>query len=378
MAGHLEWNGFTRQRVFRIEPGLALPLKRVAFLGGDGGFGRSATHFLPCRRGVAVSRRGLVSLHTFDLAHEIWRVELQGWAGMLLYDGEHLWVARTEDGTAIEIAEASGEIVRRTPIPDGLVKGFTGETLCMGGGNPRAPIVFAVDRRTMAKLWERPGYGSCTSAGEKYMLDDEMGTVLRCVDARTGEVDWTFDVVPPAERAAAKAAQRRTNQIRAGFPSVVVVSDRVVVVTLDCAVRSLDLKTGELVRQASPPFPGISLVTERSVFFLQPTGLSEFDHGAMKETSRIEYPEEAAKLYGGDQRYPCAFWLTEESVIWTNLSGSLMGVARKGKGKRRDSWADRLPGAMFPIAKFPLAQGDYFFVADQGENLGLYSYQAAG
>jgi hypothetical protein len=127
-----------------------------------------------------------------------------------------------------------------------------------------------------------------------------------------------------------------------------------------------------------PPFPGINLVTATSIFFFQPFGLSEFDHRAMEEVSRIEFRKEVEPLYGSERPFPCAFWLTHESVIWTNLNGSLMGVSRnKAADGKRKVWIDRLPNAGTSIAEFPLAWGDYLYFMDRGPSLGLYCFWSA-
>jgi hypothetical protein len=234
-----------------------------------------------------------------------------------------------------------------------------------------------VDRETWSVLWEYPGIGKGASDRRRYLIDDELETVLRCVDARTGHVDWTFEVAPEADRTAFRAGQKQLVPIRSGFPSVVAVGKRVIVVLDDSTVCSLDLETGRLLAKAKPPFPGIQLVTETSVFFLQAFGLSEFDHREMKEVERIEYRKEVESLYGKEHPYPCAFWLTKESVIWTTMNGVLIGVSRKvGKDGRRTVWSDRPEKALMPIGEFPLAYGDYLYRAEKGDRLGLYCYRS--
>jgi len=375
----IEWSGFTRQRLFRVCSGLRLPLERASFLDGEGGFGRTATYYLPCDRGVVVSRRGVISLHQHDLSGELWRVEHDGWSGTLIYDGRSILTGPSEHGEILEIDAERGKVTRRALLQLGMIKGFSSETLCQGlSTDTAAPLIRSLERASLNLLWERSGFGSCTSAEQKYLLDDERRTVLRCVDAKTGNVEWTFEVAPDAGRAAFRDGQKQLVPIRAGFPSVVAVDKRVIVVLEDSTVCSLELATGKLLARARPPFSGIHLVTETSVFFLQASGLSEFDHRTMKEVGRIEYGRDVEALYGKEHPYACAFWLTEESVIWTTLNGVLIGVSRKtDKSGKRVVWSDRPEKAVMPIGEFPLAYGDYLYRAEKGDRLGLYCYRSA-
>lgn len=376
--GWLEWQGFTRSRVFHVERGLRLPLERLSFLDGDGGFGRTATYLLPLGQGVWVTRRGVVGLYAHDLSREVWRLETEGWIATPVLSGDVILDGPDRNGDVLEVYVASGRVVRRGHIGRGLLVGFTQRTLLYSVAKELGRSTFrCVDRATWEVLWERDGLGRGTSAGEKYLIDDELNTVLGCVDAPTGRVKWTFEVAPEADRVAFRAGRRQLVPIRSGFPSVVAVGKRVIVVLDDSTVCSLDLETGKLLATAKPPFPGIQLVTETSVFFLQAFGLSEFDHRAMKEVERIEYRKEVEPLYGKQHPYPCAFWLTKESVIWTTMNGVLIGVSRKvGKDGRRTVWSDRPEKALMPIGEFPLAYGDYLYRAEKGDRLGLYCYRS--
>lgn len=375
----LESAAFSSSRLFRVEAGLKLPLQRIGFLDGDGGFGRTATYFLPLEQGVWVSRRGVVALYSHDLTRELWRKETEGWLGRPTKWNDSIIDGPDDHGRFFEFDAGTGRVLRSETTSDGLLASVTQSTVLFSCSVALGSRLFRCrDRGTLAVLWERPGTGRATACEEKYLIDDCLGSILFCVDGRTGRVEWTFELGSEAERNDFLAGRKRLKTIKAGFPSVVSVGERIVVVLEDSTVLTLDARTGKVTGRAQPPFPGIHLVTEKSVFFLQAFGLSEFDHGRLKEVDRIEYRAEAEPVYGKAIPYPCAFWLTHESVIWTDLNGLLVGVSRQaGRGGKRDVWHDRPEKAAMPIADFPLAYGDYLYRAEKGDRLGLYCYRSA-
>jgi hypothetical protein len=377
-----EWRFLSRQRLFIVRHGLELPLERLAFLDGDGGFGRTATYFLPCAYGVFVGRRGVACLLQPDLSREIWRRETQGWITGPVFDGR-AFTAFDDYGERVAFELETGGVSRRRAFEGlGLLMSLTTSTRLIRifdreGKNPR---LVSLDSDSLEQLWEARWSGSATGTDERYLIEDELATVLYCADARTGRVVWRFEFATVDERAAMRAGKARPVSIVQGYPSVVTPGDgRVIVILTDGHVCSLDLETGKLLAKARPPFLGIHLVTDASIFYLQPFGLSEFDHRTMKEVSRIEYRREVEPLYGKRAPLLAAFWITHESVIWTNVDGTLMGVSRQASANgRRKVWTDKPhPKAGTGFADFPLAYGDYFYFADMGDNLGLYCYRSA-
>jgi outer membrane protein assembly factor BamB len=192
---------------------------------------------------------------------------------------------------------------------------------------------------------------------------------VRRLDARSGTVLWSLDL--------RRETGREDAAIVAGFPSAVPVDKRVVIVLRFGEVWSVDLSTGRVLAKGRTPHPGIHLVTRNSVLFLSRFGLSEFDHRSMFEREWSEHAQDVAPLYGKETANPCAFWLTTDSLIWTDLNGILVGISRKkDRVGNRTIWNDHHRGALVPIADFPLAYGDHLYFADKGENLGLHCYRS--
>ena len=73
-----------------------------------------------------------------------------------------------------------------------------------------------------------------------------------------------------------------------------------------------------------------------------------------------------------------AFWLSEESVIWTTMHGALMAASRKpGPDGKRLTWCEEIPDALMPIAEPPIGHGDYLYLTRKGENPELYCYKSS-
>jgi hypothetical protein len=381
-----EWEGFSRERLFQVKPRLALPLEHCAFLPGDAGFGRAAVRFLPTNAGVLTSRQGSLTLHSHDLAQELWRVEMDA-GSTLIFDGVAALVGTGAPVEVRRIDVRSGAVEARGKVPErSTIVGFTEKTLLLYVAGIQDLV--GIDRESFAPLWKLTTLSlQNTSFGERYLIQDKMA-VLRCLDARTGEAQWHIDFSEPRFWEKRTSPPLEPLKIVQGYPSVVVVGDRLLVVLNDGRVCMLAPETGEVLDVARPGIEAprglvrpMHLITETSIFYLHAVGLVELDHRSMKEVSRIEFRQEVEPHYAitRGMPYPCAFWLSEESVIWTNLSGLLIGVSREARRVgSRTVWADWMPGALVPIAQFPMAFGEYIYFSEYGEKkVGLHCYRGS-
>lgn len=224
-------------------------------------------------------------------------------------------------------------------------------------------------------LWNREATpGHVVSCGDRLIVSENLERRLVCIDARTGSEIWQFEATPEG----AGDDAHRSQVILTGFPSVRVTGSRVVVITMNFRVFVLSLDTGRILNQGRPSSSGCYEVTESSIFFKQPFGLSEFDHREFKEVARIEYEADVAPLYKGRQATVNAFCLTEESVIWTTMHGALMGVSRKpGPDGRRATWCEEIPGALMPLAEAPIPYGDYLYFTKKGSDPELLCFRGS-
>lgn len=387
-----EWDLFSRNRLFQVKPGLVLPLERCGFLTGETAFGRSAVRHLPVDEGVLTSRQGIVALYSHGLTRELWRVEVPDWLDRIICEGDTALVGADRQAEVLRIDIRSGAIAARAKIPEkSVIVGFTDKTLLVLAPLGRASgELVAIDREGFAPIWKHTALSpQNTSFGERYLIQPNLATMLRCLDAATGAVVWQVDFAEARFWEKRQSAPPEPLKIVQGYPSVVVVGDRVLVVLNDARVCVLSPDSGEvldIVRPAIEAPRGVvrpmHLITDASIFYLHAVGLVEFDHRSMKEVSRIEFRKEVEPHYAKARGipYPCAFWLSEESVTWTNLSGLLIGVSREaGKHGSRTMWADWMPGALVPIAQFPLAFGEYIYFSEYGEKkVGLHCYRGSG
>lgn len=223
-------------------------------------------------------------------------------------------------------------------------------------------------------IWKRETLPShIRLSGQRLLLTERFDRQLVCLDASSGAERWCFEAPPEGKGDDAL----RSQIIPAGFPSVTVVGDRVIVLTMGFRIFVLLLETGEVLSRAKPPFAGWYLVTDTSIFFKQAFGLSEFDHRELKEVDRIEYRADVEPLYQGRQVSVNAFCLSEESVIWTTGHGALMGVSRKpGPDGRRVTWSHEIPGAIMPFAEPPTLHGNYLYFTKKGTNPELLCFRS--
>lgn len=316
-------------------------------------------------------------------------MEVAGWLGTIVCEGETALVSTLAKLWRIDLK--SGAVVEQASMPEqsGIV-GFTDKTLLvwMPVGQTGGDVA-AIDRESYAPLWKHAALGQHTSFGERYLIQDKLATILRCLDAASGEVLWHVDFSESRFWEKRQAPPLEPLKIVQGYPSVVVVDDRLLVVLNDTRLCVLAPDSGEVLDLVRPGIEAprgfvrpMHLITETSIFYLHAFGMVEFDHRSMKQVSRIDFQREVEPHYAKAKGipYPCAFWLSEESVIWTNMSGLLIGVSRTaGRNGTRTVWADWMPGALVPVAQFPLAFGEYIYFPEYGEKkVGLHCYRGSG
>jgi hypothetical protein len=318
----------------------------------------------------------------------MWRMEVPEWLGTIICEGETALVGTL--GKVWRIDSKSGAVIERASIPEkaGIV-GFTDETLLawLPVGQTGGDLV-ALDRESFAPLWRHGALGQHASFNESYLIQDKLGTILRCLNATTGDVLWHVDFSESRFWEKRLAPPERLKIVQ-GYPSVVVVGERVLVVLNDGRLCVLRADSGEVLAIVRPGIEAprgqqrpMHLITETSIFYLHAFAMVEFNHRSMKEVSRIVFRREVEPHYARQRGipYPCAFWVSEESVIWTNMSGLLIGVSREtDRDGTRTVWTDWMPGALVPVAQFPLAYGEYIYFSEYGEKkVGLHCYRGSG
>jgi hypothetical protein len=367
---------------------MALPLVRMGYFDGRSPHGRAVPYFLPGSEGVVLTSPSALALHDHSLAARKWSLGVLETADGFWEQDGRLYYGSTpkEIGGERQIIEVVLQTGQATTIEIGAsVERFVGVnavTVLMRFKDEGVYWLRARDRVQWRELWREQTHAEMSAAqstDRRYFVPTQFGARLRCLDALTGACLWDFE---PPGRDPSKKVLDQWNRIGTGFPSVVVVGDRVIVTTLDCQVYALSVETGELLAHGRPPFRGAYQVTERSVFFKQAFGLSEFDHREMREVDRIEYRAEVEPLYRGTRPTANAFWLNKESVIWTTMHGALMGVSRKPEaGGRRRVWLEEIPGAIMPIAQSPVGYNGYLYYAAASNELdgpmGLYCYKGS-
>lgn len=348
--------------------GLRLPLVESGRVDGNTGSGRSAPSVCPVSVGVLVNQRGRVSLWSFDLKALRWARSVPGWGtGPLVHESKAM-VGPT-GGSVWSFDVQSGEVVAKVPYErvGELVAADSQRLLVRGGG-----FLTALNWDGQV-IWKRETLPTHVRLREESVLiTEKLDRLLVCLKAGTGDELWRFEA-PEGQG----DVGRRSQIIPPGFPSVTVVGDRVIVLTMGFRIFILSLETGEVLAQTKPPFPGSYVVTETSIFFKQAFGLSEFNHRELKEVDRIEYRAEIEPLYKGNQTTVNAFCLSEESVIWTTMHGALMGVSRRpGPDGKRVTWCQEIPGAIMPLAEAPVVYGDYLYFTKKGENPELLCFRS--
>jgi hypothetical protein len=147
----------------------------------------------------------------------------------------------------------------------------------------------------------------------------------------------------------------------AGFPSVSVVGDSALAITLDGRVFRLAIETGEITGKGRTPILGAYTVGRDAVSFATPFVLSEFSLRDFAEMERIEYRREVEPLYRGAGPSVNGVCVTSEAAIWTTMDGALMAVSRTDAPGRRRVWREELARAIVAISDAPVAGAEHFY-----------------
>lgn len=370
------FGAFSAEKIIEIGTGLLLPLRRAGRLAGDAGHGPCAPKWLLTRDGVLVSRIGYVSLHTWDLSRELWGHQVDGWSSPLSIE-DRCFLGPLNDGKILAWDIATGKPEEEIRYENrGVVRAVGSNVFLIE--DPRRRLFEAIDREAKV-LWSRASdLGHVTSTEDRFLItgmaDGYLHRVLHCLDAATGQCLWTSR--PWA--VAGLSLSDGSSELAAGFPSVAIVGDRVIV-TLRDRVIALSLESGEVLASGRPPFLGAHLVSETATFFKGPFALSVFDHREMCEIDRIEYRPDVEPLYQGRAPSVTGFWLTQQSVVWTTMHGDLMAVSRELTHEGRAVWIDTVPNAIMPIGVSPVAHGNFLYLtllSRRNEDLSILCWES--
>jgi len=358
-------------------PHLRLPLYPVTFLNGDAGHGMSAPVYLPFDGGLIVTRKGLLSAHSYDFGIRLWAQPVEGWPEAVDYQ-DSIFIESMQQRTILGFNKYTGNENSRVSIPaEGFLQAVSKRGPIIRHKNKDRNLFEAFDW-SGCSLWRHSSCGTVIPTPGICLIRENLGESLVGLDDSTGTLIWRFSAAKSGDR----DGRDTSNEIWGGYPSVVVLGDRVLVVVVDGRVFSLDRRTGEVLSQGRTPVNGSFQVTPTSIFFAQPFCFSEFDHREMREVNRIEYRDEVQPLYGNHAPTLNAFCFSEEAVIWTTMHGALMGVSREPcfPGKRT-TWIEQKAHVLMPLAVPPLIWGNHMYFRQTSDSVeypcGLICYRGS-
>lgn len=329
-----------------VQPGLGLPLKRVSVLESDVGYGTWVPLFVATTDGVYVSRKGRLSLYAHGLLEETWHRET--W-GDLRGVGRDIVCGPAE--SLVRRYDPRGEMLAEVHVSGSL---HAADEACVVTWTEGELVVTEWSGRVRWRRSSLPNH--VLLDGERTFLVDEIGCRLVCLDSTSGADKW--ELRAPEER------KQPTDWFLAGFPSIAIVRGHLIVIGRDGRVQVVDRETGAIKAMVMPPYIGSFLVSETSVYFFRLSGWSELDLTTLRETARQEYDAEVAHMQG--RVLPAAYWISEESVLWTTLGGQVMGVSRfPDESGKRVWWSDDLKSTL-AIAEPPVHEGGYLYVGTKG------------
>jgi hypothetical protein len=329
-----------------VQPGLGLPLERVSVLEGDVGRGPWVPVFVVTRDGVYVGRKGRLSFYAHGLQDEIWRRET--W-GDLCRVNEDIVSRSVED--LVGRYSTRGERLAEVHTSGSLQAADEGCVVAWTEGE------LVVTEWTGRVRWRRKTLPNHVLLdGARMFLVEAVGCRLVCLDSMTGAEKW--DLRAPEER------RQPTDWLLAGFPSVAVVGERLILIGRDGRVQLVEPGTGTITATTMPRHVGSFLVSESAVYFFSRSGWSALDVSTLTETAQQEYGTDVVQVQGGV--LPAAYWISDESVLWTTLSGQVMGVSRypDERGKRI-WWSDDLKSTL-AIGEPPVHESGYLYVGTKG------------
>jgi hypothetical protein len=227
--------------------------------------------------------------------------------------------------------------------------------------------------------WQYDGYCNVLCLSERYIVV-EKGTKIHALDASSGKDLWQFE----AEQTGDRGLQDRSNVLTSGLPSVVDMDGQLLTIVGDGRVFKRDPSTGELIKQGQTPFRGPFQVTKESIFiFNKLVGeFTEYNHQLMQEVDRQDLKKEMQRLFRKELPTINSLLVSEESIIWTTMSGKIMGTERRSQpGKERLVWSDYLGPVLMPLGIPPRIGAGYMYYSaislKPEVKKGLVCYQAS-
>jgi hypothetical protein len=315
----------------------------------------------PFPAGVLISRNNYLGFYSHDLQHEIWSHETPGSQGAL-----GLVVGPEE--TILHKPESS--VVTQYEIKTGVVKRswdcHSAATL-VGASNHGFLLMSVADRALLAfdwsakNVWTWKHEKTCDilATQNAYVIVDGE-TKLHVLEAGSGRELWMFE----AEKTGDKGPRDNSNVLTPAFPSVVELNKHLMLRYGDGRVFKFELSTGELIKHGRTPVRGAYQVSRDTIFILDQIAgdFAEYNHLLMEEVRRENLHKEIAHMFKKELVMINALLVTEESIIWTTMYGTLMGLERYAKpGKKRVGWQDPLGNVPMSIGVPPKALGRYMY-----------------
>jgi hypothetical protein len=296
-------------------------------------------------RGLVVATKGSLSLFSTALTLA-WSLPFTTWSDGLVSVGSALWYGASDEALSL-IDLVSGAIVERVPCPPVTIRAVSGDVaLCLRPGG------FDAIRVGTGVVWSRevPQWGLAVAIGPDFIITEERGAVIACLEATTGKERW--------RRLATQVRSSNDGKapfVISGMPSIFASAGDIVIVNSLCEIARLRAADGELIAEGRPPLTGTYDVEGDLVHFLSPgQGLSTFDSNAMCEVERQQF---AFKAEAGAAHGLC---VGEEAIVWTLPSGELAAVERRPQGAERQTWSMHVGGLM-SIGQAPLMVGNCLY-----------------
>lgn len=360
-------------------PRLRLPLTRTCWIGGqtpDNLPDVPRAHLIA--EGVLVRRPGSLGVHSPGLQKVLWMHTIPGASGAVPGPAETILI-KPETSTITQYEVRTGAIRRSIETRSAAI---------LIGSNERSFLLNSLDEKMLVAFdwssqeawrWQYDGYCNVLCLSDRYIVV-EKGTKIHALDASSGKNLWNFE----ADQTGDRGPQDRSNVLTTGFPSVVDMEGQLLTIVGDGRVFKRDSATGELIKRGQTPFRGPYQVTKESILIFNKVAgeFTEYNHHLMQEVDRQDLKKEMQRLFQKESPTTNALLVTEESIIWTTMAGTLMGTERHPQpGKERCVWSDHLGPVLMPIAVPPKAGAGYMYYSaislEPKVKKGLVCYQGA-
>lgn len=338
---------------------LRIPLTRTCWIGGqtpDDLPDVPRAHLIA--DGVLVRRPGSLGFYSSGLQKTVWMHTIAGSSGAVPGPAETILI-KPETSVVTQYEVRTGAIKRSVETRSAAILiGSTGHNFLLMSLNDKMLIAFDWSGKEVWR-WQYDEYCHVLCLSERYIVV-ERGTKIHGLDAISGKDLWQFE----AEQTGDRGPQDRSNVLTSGFPSVVDMEGQLLTIVGDGRVFKRDPATGQLIKQGQTPFRGPYQVTKESIFiFNKLVGeFTEYNHQLMQEVDRQDLKKEMQRLFQKELPTVNALLVSEESIIWTTMSGKIMGTERHSQpGKERIVWSDYLGPVLMPIAVPPKAGAGYMY-----------------